>query len=77
MYFWINLSYFSVTFLLLTVCAAAWQVAAPPGRGALLAAVADSHPAGDSVALHLFPHAGAQLPHVSATTHSLAQWATH
>lgn len=36
-----------------------------PGCGPLLAPVADNHPAGDSVALHHFPHAGAQLPYVS------------
>lgn len=53
------------------------QVAARPGRGALLAAVADYHPAGDSVALHYFPHASAQLPYVSATTCWLAQQAKH
>lgn len=59
----------SGTILLVTVCAAAWLVATYPGRGALLAAVADDHPAGDSVALHHFPHASAQLPHVSAASH--------
>lgn len=36
-----------------------------PGCGPLLATVADHHPAGDSVALHHFAHACAQLPHVS------------
>lgn len=62
-----------MTVLLLTVCAAAQLVATHPGRAAILAAVADHYPAGDSVALHHFPHAGAQLPHVSAASHSLAQ----
>lgn len=55
------------------MCAAARLVPTHPGRGAILAAVADHYPAGDSVALHHFPHASAELPHVSAASHSLAQ----
>lgn len=35
-----------------------------PGYGPVLAAVADYHPAGDSVAVHHLPHACTQLPHV-------------
>lgn len=58
---------------MLTACAAASLVAVHPGRGALLAAVADDHPAGDSVALHHLPHASPRLPHVSAAARSLAQ----
>lgn len=66
--FFNQLKMLTVTVLLLTVSAAAWLVATHPGRGALLAAVADNHPAGDFVALHHFPHAGAQLPYVSAAS---------
>lgn len=37
-----------------------------PGRSPLLATVADHRPAGDFVAVHNFPPACTQLPHVSA-----------
>lgn len=43
-----------------------------PGCGALLATVADYHPAGDSVAVHHLPHACTQLPHVSPTNMFIA-----
>lgn len=52
------------------MCVAASLVEPRPGRGPVLATVADYRPAGDSVALHHSTPACTQLPHVSPSTAS-------
>lgn len=66
-----HICYFVSLFWADMLCAlytAASLVEPHPGRGRLLATVADYYPAGDSVALHHFAHACAGLPHVSPRT---------